>query len=463
MSRRYPPGPANFNAWCGFTWRHAWRQLADPLHFVTELAEQYGDLAFYRLFIYEAYQVNHPDLVRDVLVTKAESFRKQPRQRELIERIAGPGILTTEGNDWVRKRRMMLPAFQGQIGQQMAACAVREIQRLTDEWQPGQEIDLYQSMTDLMLRAVGGSFFHLETADETRELAQSLHTLADCFLDRDYFLVRLSGWLPQLNRRRLREAEAVIARYFTRAIEARRKLPADNSANDRDLISLLLAAVDRDGDGQRMTEREVLAEARTMFFAGHHTAASCLTFTLHLLAQHPDIRERVLDEIGDELQNRPPTVADIPRLPYTTQVLQESMRLYPPAWALFAREAIEPVELGGYTLPPGAWVFMYPWVMHRDARFFPEPLRFDPERFAPGNIEQIPTGAYIPFGLGSHSCIGGRIAMMTLQVALPAILQRFTFDEVPGQPPMELHTAISLRPKRDIRMRLTKTPPAARS
>ncbi len=462
MPRRYPPGPTNFNAWCGFTWRHAWRQLADPLEFVTDLA-RYGDIAFYRLFIYEAYQLNHPDLVRDVLVTKAASFRKQPRQRELIERIAGPGILTTEGSDWVRKRRMMLPAFQGQIGQQMAACAVREIQHVCDYWNEGQEIDLYQSMTDLMLRSVGGSFFRLETADETRELAKALHTLANCFLDRDYFLVRLSGWLPQLNRRRMREAEGVIARYFTRAIEARRQLAADDPANDRDLLSLLLAAIDEGGDGQRMTEREVLAEARTMFFAGHHTAASCLTFTLHLLAQHPDVRQRLMEEIGDELQNRPPTVADIPRLTYTTQVLQESMRLYPPAWALFAREAIEPVELGGYTLPKGAWVFMYPWVLHRDARFFPNPLRFDPERFAPGTNEQIPTGAYIPFGLGSHSCIGGRIAMTTLQVALPAILQRFTFDELPDQPPLELQTAISIRPKHDLRIRLAKTPPAARS
>jgi cytochrome P450 len=462
VPRRFPPGPTNFNAWCGFTWRHAWRQLADPLNFVTELAESYGDIAFYRLFIYEAYQLNHPDLVRDVLVTKAASFRKQPRQRELIERIAGPGILTTDGEAWVRKRRMMLPAFQGEIGRQMASTAVREIHRWADARREGETINLYETMTDLMLRTVGGSFFRLETADETRELAAALHALADCFLDRDYFLVRLSGWLPQLNRRRQRDAEGVIARYFTRAIEARREIAAERS-DDRDLLSLLLAAVDDGGDGQRMTEQEVLAEARTMFFAGHHTAASCLTFTLHLLAQHSDIRRRLLEEIGDELQNRPPTVADIPRLTYTTQVLQESMRLYPPAWALFAREAIQPVEIGDYTLPKGAWVFMYPWVLHRDARFFPDPLRFDPERFAPANSEQIPTGAYIPFGLGSHSCIGGRIAMMTLQVALPAILQRFNFNEVPGQLPLELHTAISLRPKRELRMRLEQTPPAARS
>jgi cytochrome P450 len=463
MPRRYPPGPTNFNAWCGFTWRHAWRQLTKPLEFVAELAERYGDIAFYRLFIYEAYQLNHPDLIREVLVTKAASFRKQPRQRELIERIAGPGILTTEGSAWVRKRRMMLPAFQGHFGQQMANAAVREVHRQSESWYAGQEIDLYQSMTDLMLRAVGGAFFRLETAEETRELAQALHTLAECFLDRDYFLVRLSGWIPQLNRKRQRDAEAAIARYFSRAIVARRNLAASDAATRGDLLSLLLAAIDREGDGGHLTEREVLAEARTMFFAGHHTAAACLTWTLHLLARHPQIRERVLEEIGDVLQNRLPTVADAAQLTYTTQVLQESMRLYPPAWALFAREAIEPVEIGGYTLPPGAWIFIYPWVVHRDARFFPDPLRFDPERFSAERIDQIPTGAYIPFGLGSHSCLGGRVAMTTLQVALPAILQQFTFEEVPGQPPVELRTAISLRPKRDLRMRLSKTPPAARS
>jgi cytochrome P450 len=457
MTARYPPGPANFNFWCGGTWRHAWRQLADPLGFATELAT-YGDLAFYRLFTYQAYQVNHPDLVREVLVTKADKFQKQRRQRELIERVAGPGILTTEGLEWVRKRRMLLPAFQSRIGRSMAEAAVSQSRQLTDTWRAGQEIDLYRAMTGLMVRTVGQSFFGHQSADETDALARALHDLADCFLDTDYSLVRLSGWFPWLNRARLRSAEAEIARYFAEACARQRRAAARESGGrengDRDLLGLLLAGASGDGQAPPLTDAEVLAEARTMFFAGHHTAAACLTWTLHLLALHPRIRQRLVDEIREVLDDREATIADIPKLPYTTQVLHESMRLYPPAWALFAREALEPVEIGSYTIPRGAWVFIYPWVLHRNARVFPDPLTFNPDRFSPGAREAIPDGAYIPFGLGPHSCIGGRIAMTALQVALPTLLQRFTFDLAPNQPPVELATAISLRPKRDIRMRL---------
>jgi len=445
---RYPPGPTNFNAWCGFTWRHAVGQLSYPLQFTTDLAERYGDLVFYRLFIHRAYQVNHPDLVREVLVTKAASFVKQARQRGLIQRIAGTGILTTDGPEWVRKRRMMLPAFQSSIGQRLAETTVEETQRLCSSWPERGEIGLYRTMTDLMIGAVGRSFFGIETPDEATQIATALHTLGECMLDLDYFLVRLPGWFPSLKERQRREAESVLDNYFDRAIAARR----GQLGNERDLLDLLLAAVDREGDGGRLTESEVRGEARTMFFAGHHTAAACLTWTLYLLATHPEIRQRILAEVDEVLHDSPPTLADLPRLEYTTQVIQESMRLYPPAWALFAREAIEDVEIGGYTLPRGSWVFMYPWVLHRDRRFFPQPLEFRPERFAPDKIELLPTGAYIPFGLGGHNCIGGRIAMTAVQLALPALVQQFDFDLPSGAPQPELHTSISLRPKQDIRM-----------
>jgi cytochrome P450 len=446
--RKYPPGPANYNAWCGFTWRHAYGQLTDPLRFVTQIAEEYGDLAFYRLFIYRAYQVNHPDLVREVLVTKAAAFGKQGRQRGLIQQVAGAGILTTDGDAWVRKRRMLLPAFQARIVQRLALAAVEEAHRLTSAWHDQSEINLYHSMTDLMIRAVGFSFFGIDTPDEATQLAEALHTLGNSLLDRDYFMFRLSGWVPSLKERQRREAEQVLEDYFDRAIASRR----GHVGEQGDLLDLLLSAIDTEGDGRGLTESEVRNEARTMFFAGHHTSAACLTWTLYLLAKHPAVRARLLREVDGVLRGMPPTLADIPRLPYGTQVLQESMRLYPPAWALFAREAIEDVQIGNYMLPKGAWVFIYPWVLHRDARFFPDPLTFQPERFSAERLEETPVGAYIPFGLGGHCCIGGRVALAALQVALPALLQRFTLELPEGSPVPQLHTSISLRPQQDIRM-----------
>lgn len=457
-SRKFPPGPANYNAWCGFTWRHAAGQLANPLRFVTDLADRYGDLVFYRLFIYKAYQVNHPDLAREVLVTKASSFVKQHRQRDLIQQVAGAGILTTDGSDWVRKRRMMLPAFQSQIGQRLAEAAAHEARQVVAGWVGGQAVNLYRTMTDLMIRAVGRSFFGVETAQAT-QLAMALHTLGDCLLDLDYSLVRLSGWFPSLRDRQRRAAEQLLDSYFDRAISARR----GRNLEGRDLFDLMLSAVDREGDGRQLSEAEVRSEARTMFFAGHHTAAACLTWTLWLLAKHPEIRESLVAEIDGVLQGSPPMLDHIPQLAYTTQVLQEAMRLYPPAWALFAREAVCDVEIGGYTLPRGSWVFVYPWVLHRDGRFFAEPLKFRPERFAAGQLSELSARAYIPFGLGAHNCIGGRIALTALQLALPALLQRFQLDLPADAPEPQLHTSISLRPKHDIRLIARARQPAAKS
>ncbi|MDX1947713.1 MAG: cytochrome P450 [Pirellulaceae bacterium] len=448
MARKYPPGPTNFNAGFGLTWRHAWLQCADPLGFSTRLARKYGDIVFYRLFIHEAFQINHPDLIREVLVTKAASFQKQARQRELIRRTTGDGILTTDGPAWVRQRRMMLPAFNAGSGQRLAQIGVEEAQRTVAGWHSGREFALYREMTSLMVRAVGRAFFGIDDAGESLQIADALQTLADAYLDLDYFLVRLPAWIPTARQRRIRAAEQFLDQYFDRAIRDR----AERAHGQRDLLALLLDAVDETGDGQRMSPAQLRGEARTMFFAGYHTAAANLTWTLYLLATHAEIRRRVAEEIDAVLGSRTPTMPDLPRLGYIEQVIKESMRLYPPAWVLFAREAIEDVEVGGYLLPRGAWVFIYPWVMHRDERFFPDPLKFDPDRFLPDREAKLPTGAYIPLGLGAHNCIGGRIAMLALQLVLPTLLQRHELSLAPGQSPPQPKTSISLRPKIDLQM-----------
>ena len=413
------------------------------------VARKYGDVVFYRLFIYPTYQINHPDLVREVLVTKAASFQKLTRQQKLIQRITGEGILTTDGPSWVRRRRMMLPAFQSQACQQMAEVAVEQVQQMAPTWS-GQEVGIYCEMTDLMIRTVSRAFFGVSTDAEAIRLGTALHTLGECFLDLDHWIVRFAGVLPFLHKRRREAAQKVLDTHINEAIRQRR----DQPEAQRDLLGLLLAAVDVEGDCGRMNEEQVRSEARTMFYAGHHTAAANLTWTLYLLAQHADIHRRLLDEVVSVLDGRPPQFGDLSRLPYTEQVIKESMRLYPPAWTLFARETLEPVEIGGYELPKGAWVFIYPWVLHHDERFFPDPMRFDPDRFAPERAQRIPAGSYIPFGLGSHSCIGGRLAMQTLHLVLPAILQHVDPCLAPEQGPVKLTTSISLRPKGDIRMRL---------
>jgi cytochrome P450 len=238
---------------------------------------------------------------------------------------------------------------------------------------------------------------------------------------------------------------------FVDAEIARRK--ASGQRGD-DLLSRLLSASENDADGEGLNDQQVRDEALTMFFASHHTIAATLAWTLYLLSQVPQQQMLVRDEARSLSASLSASQGEIPVMPYTEMVLKESMRIYPPAWSLFARYAVQDVELGDCHVPADSWLFIYPWVVHRDPRFFPDPLRFDPLRFSPEREKQIPTGAYIPFGLGPHMCPGNRIGMSVLQTVLAMVLLRYevqlaSHSCLPRPQPM-----ISIRPRPDIRIRL---------
>jgi cytochrome P450 len=224
-----------------------------------------------------------------------------------------------------------------------------------------------------------------------------------------------------------------------------------------DILGLLLSAVDAE-DGKGMSDAQAHSEAMTLFFAAHHTNAACLAWTLYLLSQHPDIEQRAVAEIAERASRLPLTPHGV-ALPYVEQILQESLRLYPPAWSLFTRESIADVELGGYRIPARSWFFIYPWVLHHDERFFPNPWKFDPDRFAESRAETIPNGAYIPFGLGGHACAGTKMALNFLNSVLPAILKRFSFALAAEQGPVIPEPLLSLRPRNDIRMVVRRRSP----
>jgi cytochrome P450 len=452
MPVRFPPGPANYNFWCGGTWRHAWRLWADPLAFSTHMARRYGDVVFYRLFYYAAYQINRPDLVREVLVTKANSFVKERRVMGVIRDTAGESVLTTEGPTWQRLRRMLLPAFQSSGGHRLAEIGVRCVGEMAAHWQDGQTLAVHSAMTDLMLRTAGEALLGLRDQSLIANVADAMSRYSLAATDQITSVVRLPGWLPGSSQSQIDRARRQIEPIVEAAIRQRRERPAAT----RDLLDLLLEAVDDAGDGRGLSDRQARAEAVSMYFAGHHTAAATLTWTLYLLSQNPEVEQRLFAEIDGVLGDRTPTPADLGHLPYTEQVLKESMRIYPPAWNLFLREAVEPVEIGGWPIPRGAWVFIFPWVLHHDERWFPDPWRCDPDRFTPVRAEAIPSGAYVPFGLGGHACLGGRMALAALHLMLPAILQRFRFTLAPGQGAPVPEPLISIRPKGDVRMIATE-------
>jgi cytochrome P450 len=448
MVLRYPPGPANFNAWFGLTWRHAFLQSRQPLKFVTDLAEKYGDIVFLRLFNYCAYQINHPDLIREVLVTKAQSFIKQTRQMDVIRPITGTGLLTEEGELWKRQRRIMMPAFQSRDAARTAEIAVAKLRAWADSRHEGQCVELSAEMNKCMIRVVSEALFDAKSDEQADEFGDAMNAISQTVLEQISWIVTLPEWVPGSSQWRRRQARDLLHKHIDAAIVRRRAQPSSR----KDLLDLLLSAVDAEGDGRHMSDAQARSEAVTMFFAGHHTAAATLTWSLYLLSQNRAVEERLMDEIDSVLGDRPAAPDDVPKLKYAEQVIKEAMRVYPPAWALFARQAVEDVEIGGYTIPKDAWIFIYPWVVHRDARFFPEPLKFDPDRFAEPHCETIPSGAYIPFGLGGHTCLGNRVAMSVLTLALPTILQRFQLTLAPGQPTPVPEPLISIRPKNDIRM-----------
>lgn len=444
----YPPGPENYNAWIGLTWRHAFRLWWDPLVFTRELARDYGDIVFYRLFSYSAYQINHPDLVREILVTKAKSFVRNDRQMSIIRSYVGEGVLTSEGDFWRRQRRIVQPAFSMKATERMASISALETQALAERWREGADVRIHDEMMRLGIRAVSRALFGRLTEGAEEQLADAIVTLSESSFGEISTPLNFPHWLPTPHAARMQAAKSLVQKYVGETIASRR---ASGEAGD-DLVGMLLTATDAQGDGRGMTDQQAHNEALTMFFAGHHTTAACLCWTLYLLATNPVWMRRVRDEARAVLGDRLPTMADANRFPIAQMVLKESMRIYPPAWSLFCREAVEEVELGGYTIPKGGWCFMYPWVLQIDPRYFPEPHRFDPERFLPEREKEIPTGAYVPFGLGGHSCIGQKMSMITLEQMLPLLVRNLDFRLAEGQEVPEPEPTVSLRPKGDIRL-----------
>lgn len=420
----------------------------DPLTFLTNLATHYGDLARVPLGSETVYLFNHPDLVRDVLVTNHRNFHKG-RGLERAKMLLGAGLLTSEGDFHLRQRRLAQPAFHRQrvaaYGATMAACAATR----RDRWHDGALVDAHKEMMALTLAIVGKTLFDADVEHEAGEIGAALATTFEAF-HFGFFLPfgELLERLPLPATLRFRKARARLDETIYRMIDERRRSGTDRG----DLLSMLLLAQDTEGDGGGMTDLQLRDEAMTIFLAGHETTANALTWTWYLLSQHPDIEARLHAEIDSALGSRLPTADDLGLLPYTRMVLAESMRLYPPAW-IVGRRAIGPFEANGYEIPARSIVLMSQYVAHRDARWFPDPERFDPDRFTPERQADRPKFAYFPFGGGPRVCIGEQFAWMEGIILLATIAQRWRFRLVPGHP-VALQPIITLRPKYGMRMQL---------
>jgi cytochrome P450 len=421
----------------------------NPLAMMIAIADDYGDIAHYRIGPQHLFFFNHPDLIRDVLVTNQKNFHKS-RGLERARRLLGNGLLTSEDEFHLRQRRLAQPAFHRQRIAAYATTMSDFADRTRALWSDGKTVDMHIEMMRLTLGIVAKTLFDADVDSEAAEIGNAMTTAFESF---NYAMLPFTEYLEKLPIpavRRFNAARDRLDQTIYRMIGERRA-----SGEDRgDLLSMLLLAQDTEGDGTSMSDTQLRDEALTIFLAGHETTANALTWTWYLLSQHPEAEARLHAELDAALNGRLPTFEDLQQLPYTRMVLAESMRLYPPAWAI-GRRAIHSFEARGYTVPAGSVILMSQYIMHRDPRFFADPERFDPERWTPEVQSERPKFSYFPFGGGARVCIGEQFAWMEGILLIAALAQQWRMRLVPDQV-VDLQPLITLRPKYGMRMTLER-------
>ena len=436
----FPPGPKGL-PFIG----HVLNFRRDPIGFLQKAARDYGDIVYFRIGSQDGFLLNHPDYVQNVLVTHQRNFAKG-RGLERAKAFLGEGLLTSEGEFHRRQRRLAQPAFHRQriaaYGTVMTNCAARTRER----WQDGTIFDISQEMMRLTLAIVGKTLFDAEVESEATEIGVALSALMKGWPKLMSPFYPLLKRLPLPSNRRLWAGQERLDATIQRMIRERRA-----SGEDRgDLLSMLLLAQDEEDNGGGMSDRQVRDEAMTLFLAGHETTANALTWTWYLVSQHPEVEEKLHAEIDAVLADRLPTADDVAQLRYTRMVLSEAIRLYPPAWAM-GRRVLGDYEVPPYRIPANSLIFLSPYVMHHDPRYFPNPDAFDPQRWTAEAQVERPKFSYFPFGGGPRQCIGEGFAWMEGVLLIATFAQRWRLRLVPGHP-VALQPLVTLRPKYGMRM-----------
>ena len=438
VSHNLPPGPDVWGLLKGLV-----QLRTDRLTPLEDIMRTYGDIAYFRVVGHQFFFVNHPDHYHEILVTRHKDFHKDEGYR-FLEALLGKGLLTSEDAFHLRQRRMIQPAFHRQRIAEYGAAMVDCARVARDRWRDGQAIDAAAEMMAVALDIVGRTLFNTDTHGYAQTIAHAMDTVLQ--FDERYFLPggTLLNHLPLPSTRRFKAALRDLDRVIYQMIAEHRA-----EGDRKDLLTMLLHARDED-DGTQMTDRQVRDEALTLFLAGHETTANALAWTWFCLSRNPDAEAKLHAEVDAVLAGRDATADDYAALPYTKQVFAEAMRLYPPAYA-FGRKAIRDTEVGGYPMPKGSQVAMSPFVIQRDARYYPEPEAFRPERFEPEAWAQRPKFAYAPFGGGNRRCIGEPFAWMEGVLVLATLAQRWRLSCAPDLVPIP-DPKVTLRPRGGLPM-----------
>lgn len=415
--------------------------------------EQYGDLVHYQIAGRLIYLVSHPDDIKYVMVDNARNYTKG-RGLEKAKPLLGEGLLTSEGDFWLRQRRLAQPAFHRERIAGLADVMTQEAAALVDRWEAyalaERGLDVADEMMKLTLTIVTRALFNTAlTRDDIRTVSSAFPPLLRWATERVTAIVDFVEKLPTPDNLRRQHHTDELNRIVYRIIAERRR----SEGRHDDLLGMLMEARDED-NGSGMTDRQLRDEIMTIFIAGHETTALLLSWLWAVLSWHPDIRERVEAEVDEVLGGRTPTAADVPALPYTGMVINEALRLYPPAWAVL-RSPIADDEIRGYRIPAAATVIVSPYVTHRHPQFWTNPEGFDPERFTPERVRARHRFAFFPFGGGPRLCIGNNFALMEATLIVATVCQRFRIDLTPGQA-IEPELGFTMRVKNGMSVRVSR-------
>jgi retinoid hydroxylase len=442
---RFPPGPGDFSI------ARTHRIAHDPLPILLSNYERYGPIFSLRLLHSRVVFMLGPEANHFVTVAHPENFHWREGSFGDLIPLLGDGLLTIDDDYHDRARAIMLPAFHRRQLAAMVDAMAAEAGAAISRLRPGEVVDLYEWMRGLAMRIAMRALLGLDPDGAGKGAAAAEHfERALGFYGIDYPLRLLRG--PGSPWRRLIASREVLDEIVYGEIERRRAAP---DPDRHDILSLLLAA--RGEAGEAFTDREVRDQVMTLMFAGHDTSTSTLTFMMHELARHPEVAERLREEQDRVLGGSPPTADQVEReLPYLDMVLDEVLRLYPPAW-IGPRRAVREFEFGGCSVPKGAYVNYSSWASHRIPEVFPEPEAFIPERFAPERKAALPRGAYVPFGGGSRICIGKRFGRTEVKLVATMLLRRLRLDAMPGRT-MTVRQMPTLSPRGGLRMRVLSRP-----
>src|SRR5260221_4968671 len=438
-----PPGPPWYTAA-----QNTLSFLRNALDFLREMRERYGEVVSVPTLVVSFTLIFHPDGVRHVLQENHHNYNKDVPDYHMLSLVLGKGLLTNDGGSWLKQRRLIQPAFHRERVAALGTLMTETTLTWTQRWETSNFVatnkllDLTQEMSGLTLSIVGKALFGTDLSRETERVGQALTTVNQRLSEAFYLPWILS--LPTPQRHHLYAARSALYTIVEETIRERRRPSAHG-----DLLAMLLQARDQE-TGEGMTDQQLRDEVLTLLLAGHETTANALSWTFFLLAQHPHIAAKLQEEYRRVLNARPPLIEDLPQLPFTRMVVQEVLRLYPPAWGL-GRRALFSDQIGGYALPKGAYVLLFPYVTHRHPAFWKQPDEFDPERFSTGREAERPRFAYFPFGGGPRLCIGNQFALYEAQLILATILSRYQLRLLPGRVVVP-EPLVTLRPRGGLLM-----------